>query len=319
MRSNSWGGHDNIVRAAPVLLCTRHPMDLRKLTSFMLVLACCLFARAREVPLVNLEKQHWAHIGDKRLTLDQVKQCILAGGIRCRTPWMGQFTPDGSLELSTIMKGKYQIKVRVICTTDDFSIFYKDSTDLDYSKTAEGEFIHPNYNMWIQELANAITIEIVSLLTSNPSNTFPETDVPAAPPQPTIKLDRVYVLISSEELVLGDLQDIGKAIVERLRSHNIVAEFHAEDLMDLDDEEIVTKSIKEMGANYILRLLVGASEKASPGFTMGMGRRLSYTLRIKSLKDPSVRREMPLDLTGTPSAAVVGAKTMQLFAFYNLF
>lgn len=49
--------------------------------------------------------------------------------------------------------------VDVTYTLDEFSINYKDSTNLNY----DGSLIHKNYNGWIENLTNAINVQLSAL------------------------------------------------------------------------------------------------------------------------------------------------------------
>jgi flagellar capping protein FliD len=51
--------------------------------------------------------------------------------------------------------------VDITYTLDDFSINYKDSTNLNYDPAANT--IHKNYNGWIQNLTNAINAQLVGI------------------------------------------------------------------------------------------------------------------------------------------------------------
>lgn len=62
----------------------------------------------------------------------------------------------GTLHLRTHMA-----VVDITYTLDDYSINYKDSTNLKYD--AANNTIHKNYNGWIQNLTNAINAQLVSL------------------------------------------------------------------------------------------------------------------------------------------------------------
>jgi hypothetical protein len=51
--------------------------------------------------------------------------------------------------------------VDITYTLDDYNINYKDSTNLKYD--ASNNTIHKNYNGWVQNLTNAINVQLVSL------------------------------------------------------------------------------------------------------------------------------------------------------------
>jgi hypothetical protein len=87
----------------------------------------------------------------KPLTLDQVQKAIIDAGIK--QTWI--MTPVKSGE----MLGEYnvqshQIHVLIPYTTKNYSILYKDSSNLRYDP--EKRTIHVNYQKWIERLDNEI-------------------------------------------------------------------------------------------------------------------------------------------------------------------
>lgn len=87
----------------------------------------------------------------KELTLEQVQKAIIDAGIK--QTWI--MTPVKSGE----MLGEYnvqshQIHVLIPYTTKNYSILYKDSSNLRYDP--EKRTIHVNYQKWIERLDNEI-------------------------------------------------------------------------------------------------------------------------------------------------------------------
>jgi len=87
----------------------------------------------------------------KPLTLDQVQKAIIDAGIK--QTWI--MTPVKSGE----MLGEYnvqshQIHVLIPYTTKNYSILYKDSSNLRYDPVKRT--IHVNYQKWIERLDNEI-------------------------------------------------------------------------------------------------------------------------------------------------------------------
>ncbi|MDX8378022.1 MAG: hypothetical protein R8L53_08385 [Mariprofundales bacterium] len=58
--------------------------------------------------------------------------------------------------VATLYLRKHMAKVDIKYSNDNYSITYKDSRELKH----KGNSIHPNYNGWVQNLSNAISIKV---------------------------------------------------------------------------------------------------------------------------------------------------------------
>ena len=83
----------------------------------------------------------------KELTLEQVRKEIVAAG------WQMTDVKPGEL-LATYNIRSHQAIVAIPYTTKNYSILYKDSSNLKYDAAAKT--IHQNYTGWIQRLDGAI-------------------------------------------------------------------------------------------------------------------------------------------------------------------
>jgi hypothetical protein len=72
--------------------------------------------------------------------------------------WQMQEKTPGHVVGSLYLRTHVAI-VDVTYTLDEFSINYKDSTNLNY----DGSLIHKNYNGWIENLTNAINVQLSAL------------------------------------------------------------------------------------------------------------------------------------------------------------
>ena len=72
--------------------------------------------------------------------------------------WQMQEKTPGHVVGSLYLRTHVAI-VDVTYTLDEFSINYKDSTNLNY----DGSLIHKNYNGWIDNLNNAINVQLSAL------------------------------------------------------------------------------------------------------------------------------------------------------------
>jgi len=63
--------------------------------------------------------------------------------------------------VGTLFLRSHMAKVDITYTLDDYSINYKESTNLNYD--ASKNTIHKNYNGWVQNLTNAINAQLIAL------------------------------------------------------------------------------------------------------------------------------------------------------------
>ncbi len=87
----------------------------------------------------------------KELTLEQVRKEIMAAGVAAG--WQMTDVKPGEL-LATYNLRSHQAVVSIPYTTKDYSILYKNSSNLKYDAAAKT--IHQNYAGWIQRLDGAI-------------------------------------------------------------------------------------------------------------------------------------------------------------------
>ena len=89
-------------------------------------------------------------------TKDDVRKAIIrAGG---SLGW--QFRDNGpDAMIGTLILRTHTAVVDIPYSTKQYSITYKDSTNLDYNGTS----IHSNYNGWIQNLHKAINVQLSTL------------------------------------------------------------------------------------------------------------------------------------------------------------
>jgi hypothetical protein len=87
----------------------------------------------------------------KELTMDEVRKEIIAAGVAAG--WQMIATKPGEI-VGTLNIRSHQAVVSIPYTAKNYSILYKDSTNLKYDATAQT--IHENYASWIQRLDGAI-------------------------------------------------------------------------------------------------------------------------------------------------------------------
>ncbi|MBK0400871.1 hypothetical protein H0I76_16850 [Limibaculum sp. M0105] len=89
-------------------------------------------------------------------TLDDYRAAIIRAG--AKRGWAFTDEGPGHLVGNVAVRNKHFATVDVLFDTEEFSIEYKSSRNLNYD-ASRGE-IHPNYNSWISNLQNDIQAEI---------------------------------------------------------------------------------------------------------------------------------------------------------------
>jgi hypothetical protein len=87
----------------------------------------------------------------KQPSLEDVQKAIISAG--GGLGWQMAVAKPGEI-IGTLNIRSHQAIVSIPYTTKNYSILYKESTNLKYN--AENQTIHENYSSWIQRLDNAI-------------------------------------------------------------------------------------------------------------------------------------------------------------------
>ena len=107
-------------------------------------------------PVRNINAEPVSGPGGRAASLDEVGKAILrAGGT---LGWQMQLMEPGYI-LGTLKLRSHVAIVDIRYTTKNYSIKYKDSTNLNY----DGTNIHSNYNGWISNLDRAIKTQLATL------------------------------------------------------------------------------------------------------------------------------------------------------------
>ena len=121
----------------------------------ILIVASLAVTGCRIAPVYNVHNAP-VTVPNETPTMDDVATAIKRAGntlgwqIKEDSP--GQIT--GTLNLR-----RHTAVVDIVFNTEEYSILYKDSTALNY----DGKQIHRNYNGWIQNLDNAIKVQLNTL------------------------------------------------------------------------------------------------------------------------------------------------------------
>lgn len=109
------------------------------------------------VPVVNYNDVGFTTTS-KKPTLAQVKKAILTAAET--KGWLVNDKGPGKMDATLTVRGKHTVIVLITYSTSTFSINYVDSTDMKYGLKNGEPSIHPYYNEWVQELEDAIKIEV---------------------------------------------------------------------------------------------------------------------------------------------------------------
>ena len=123
------------------------------------LLICATFvalAGCTSVPLHNVSDANVITASGKPVTADQVRAAIVKAG--SGLGWAMTPNDPGLVTGRLALRGHVAV-VDVRYTAKNFSIVYKDSTNLDYTGTR----IHRNYNGWVENLDRDIRANILSL------------------------------------------------------------------------------------------------------------------------------------------------------------
>lgn len=123
---------------------TKKLLVLLSFSALLLMTAC----RTTPVRNVDLAPIPTASVG-KPLTMPQVEKAITLAG--AELGWTSSVQSPGVI-LATIRLRDHYAAVNITYSTINYSINYKDSTNLKY----DGKSIHSNYNGWIENLDKAI-------------------------------------------------------------------------------------------------------------------------------------------------------------------
>lgn len=130
-------------------------MKLKTLGITFLALTTLMFAGCRSAPVYNVS--HAAFVStEQEITREDIANAIITAGHSLG--WTMKEVESGHM-LGTLYLRSHVAVVDIHYDRSNYSITYKDSTNLDYN----GTNIHSNYNSWIQNLSNAIALQVSHL------------------------------------------------------------------------------------------------------------------------------------------------------------
>lgn len=123
------------------------------------ILACAaLGAQARgNVAIINHEAVAATTASGKPATAEQIRAALQAAG--GQRGW--QITPAGAGKAVAVLnvRGKHSVTADVAYGNGQYSIKYRDSTNMNYDAGANS--IHPKYNAWVQTLIDETRIQLL--------------------------------------------------------------------------------------------------------------------------------------------------------------
>lgn len=124
------------------------------LVAFAFVLGLSFFGCGTP-PVYNVSNMSIAVAGDKKASMSDVEKAIIrAGG---GLGWVMKKEKEGLIKGTLILRTHTAV-VSIPYTTQEYSITYVDSTNLNYDASANT--IHSNYNGWIQNLNKGIQVQL---------------------------------------------------------------------------------------------------------------------------------------------------------------
>lgn len=128
---------------------------LRLLAAVLAFVALNAHARG-SVPIINHDAVPAITASGKPASAEQIRAAMQAAG----APRGWQITPAGNGKALAVLnvRGKHSISADISYAAGQYSIKYRDSTNMNYE--AGTNLIHPKYNMWVQTLINDTRIQL---------------------------------------------------------------------------------------------------------------------------------------------------------------
>jgi hypothetical protein len=126
-----------------------------------LFVASTVYAQRTPVPIMDRPNVPITTGSGKPANLDAVKRAIIDGGAAGARKWV--FVPHGEALRGTYKVRSHTVVVDVLPARNSFSLKYADSINMKYGVESGTPVIHPFYNRWVDELLEAIRVEMTKL------------------------------------------------------------------------------------------------------------------------------------------------------------
>lgn len=131
-------------------------MKFKSLGITILVLFVLLSTGCRTAPIHTVEDAPFPTWQEKNVTQKDIAKAIISAGKSLN--WIMKEKSDNHIQ-GTLLLRSHTAVVDIYYDESEFSIKYNDSTNLNYNGTE----IHRNYNNWVINLTNRITIYLSDL------------------------------------------------------------------------------------------------------------------------------------------------------------
>jgi hypothetical protein len=115
----------------------------------LMIFSIFLIGCRAAVPIIDITDAPITTGSGKSPSLSVVTHDIVQAGIGLG--WQMKKENPGHI-IATLVLRKHMVKVDINYSNTEYSILYKDSTEMNY----DGEKIHANYNSWVQNLSKSI-------------------------------------------------------------------------------------------------------------------------------------------------------------------
>ena len=128
-------------------------------TALALMLTFSSEATARRgVALQNYENVPIVRADNAILTSARVRQAIV--GATLQGKWAILEDAPGRIVTTFSIRNKHSLTVEIRYSGTEFSVVYRDSSNLNYAQGANGPIIHPTYNKQVKALVDAINASL---------------------------------------------------------------------------------------------------------------------------------------------------------------
>lgn len=119
----------------------------------VLILFSLFLIGCRTAPVLDIKDAPINTASGKKPALSLVTKEIFDAGVQLG--WQMKKEKPGHI-IATLFLRDHMVKVDIHYSTTEYSITYKDSSQMKY----DGTNIHSNYNGWVQNLSNAINTQV---------------------------------------------------------------------------------------------------------------------------------------------------------------
>ena len=130
-------------------------------TTLALILALSSGATARSgVAIQTYDHLPIARSDNAVLTSARVHKAIVDATLQGKAKWTILEDAPGRIVATSSIRNAHSLTVEVRYSETEFSIIYRDSSNLKYTQGANGPIIHPSYNKRVKALVDAINVNL---------------------------------------------------------------------------------------------------------------------------------------------------------------